>query len=118
MLPVVAAWVVKLAWPWSVSEMVNAPPVRAFFALAPGQDLWFGIQPVSAAVFGGAILALWAAGQPTLAAIFLAVLVLNEVLIAVWDQRGAAGGVGLVYRFQAAAGSKASRNVPGAREVV
>ncbi|MRD45959.1 cation acetate symporter [Caenimonas koreensis DSM 17982] len=32
--------------------MVNAAPVRAFFAMSPGQDLWFGIQPISAAVFG------------------------------------------------------------------
>ncbi|HEY8048317.1 MAG TPA: VC_2705 family sodium/solute symporter, partial [Ramlibacter sp.] len=31
---------------------VNAPPLRAFFAMPPGQDLWFGIQPVSAGVFG------------------------------------------------------------------
>jgi cation/acetate symporter len=31
---------------------VNAPPFRAFFGLPPGQDLWFGIQPVSAGVFG------------------------------------------------------------------
>jgi cation/acetate symporter len=26
--------------------------VRAFFGMPPGQDLWFGIQPVSAGVFG------------------------------------------------------------------
>ncbi len=32
--------------------LVNAPAVRAFFAMAPGQDLWLGIQPLSAAVFG------------------------------------------------------------------
>ncbi|HVZ44397.1 MAG TPA: VC_2705 family sodium/solute symporter [Ramlibacter sp.] len=32
--------------------LVNAPPVRAFFGLAPGQTLWFGIQPLSAGVFG------------------------------------------------------------------
>lgn len=32
--------------------MVNAPGVRAFLGLPPGQDLWFGIQPLSAAVFG------------------------------------------------------------------
>jgi cation/acetate symporter len=31
---------------------VNAPPFRAFFGMSPGQDLWFGIQPLSAAVFG------------------------------------------------------------------
>jgi cation/acetate symporter len=31
---------------------VNAPPFRAFFGMPPGQDLWFGIQPVSAGVFG------------------------------------------------------------------
>jgi len=31
---------------------VNAPPVRAFFGMSPGQDLWLGIQPVSAGVFG------------------------------------------------------------------
>ena len=32
--------------------LVNAPGVRAFWALPPGQQLWFGIQPLSAAVFG------------------------------------------------------------------
>jgi cation/acetate symporter len=32
--------------------LVNAPAMRAFFALPPGQELWFGIQPLSAAVFG------------------------------------------------------------------
>lgn len=32
--------------------MINAPSVRAFFALPAGQDLWFGIQPLSAGVFG------------------------------------------------------------------
>jgi cation/acetate symporter len=31
---------------------INASPFRAFFDMAPGQDLWFGIQPLSAAVFG------------------------------------------------------------------
>jgi cation/acetate symporter len=31
---------------------INAPPFRAFFGMTPGQDLWFGIQPLSAAVFG------------------------------------------------------------------
>ena len=31
---------------------INASPFRAFFGMAPGQDLWFGIQPLSAAVFG------------------------------------------------------------------
>jgi cation/acetate symporter len=31
---------------------INAPPFRAFFAMPPGQMLWFGIQPVSAGVFG------------------------------------------------------------------
>lgn len=35
-----------------VYMMVNAPSVRAFFALPAGQDLWFGIQPLSAGVFG------------------------------------------------------------------
>jgi cation/acetate symporter len=35
-----------------VYMMINAPTVRAFFALPPGQDLWFGIQPLSAGVFG------------------------------------------------------------------
>jgi len=30
----------------------NAPPVRAALGLAPGQSLWFGIQPISAGVFG------------------------------------------------------------------
>ena len=32
--------------------LVNAPPVRAVFGMAPGQSLWFGIQPLSAGVFG------------------------------------------------------------------
>jgi cation/acetate symporter len=32
--------------------LINAPPVRAFFAMPPGQTLWLGIQPLSAAVFG------------------------------------------------------------------
>ncbi|QHE76231.1 VC_2705 family sodium/solute symporter [Hydrogenophaga sp. PBL-H3] len=32
--------------------MVNAPLVRAWVGLAPGQNLWFSIQPVSAGVFG------------------------------------------------------------------
>lgn len=32
--------------------MLNAPAVRAVLGLAPGQDLWWGIQPVSAGVFG------------------------------------------------------------------
>jgi cation/acetate symporter len=32
--------------------MLNAPAVRAVIGLAPGQDLWWGIQPVSAGVFG------------------------------------------------------------------
>jgi cation/acetate symporter len=31
---------------------INAPPFRAFFGMPPGQVLWFGIQPLSAAVFG------------------------------------------------------------------
>jgi cation/acetate symporter len=31
---------------------INAPSVRAFLGLPPGQELWFGIQPISAAVFG------------------------------------------------------------------
>jgi cation/acetate symporter len=31
---------------------VNAPPFRAFFGMSPGPDLWWGIQPVSAGVFG------------------------------------------------------------------
>jgi cation/acetate symporter len=31
---------------------INAPPFRAFFGMPPGQVLWFGIQPVSAGVFG------------------------------------------------------------------
>lgn len=46
---------------------INAPPFRAFFGLPPGQVLWFGIQPLSAAVFGvpvgfavTAIVSLWA----------------------------------------------------------
>jgi cation/acetate symporter len=32
--------------------LVNAPPVRAALGLAPGLSLWFGIQPLSAGVFG------------------------------------------------------------------
>jgi len=32
--------------------VVNAPSVRAAIGLAAGQQLWFGIQPISAAVFG------------------------------------------------------------------
>jgi cation/acetate symporter len=32
--------------------LVNAPAVRAFLALPPGQQLWLGIQPLSAGVFG------------------------------------------------------------------
>jgi cation/acetate symporter len=32
--------------------VVNAAGFRAFCGLPPGQQLWFGIQPVSAAVFG------------------------------------------------------------------
>jgi cation/acetate symporter len=32
--------------------LANAAAFRAFFGLAPGQHLWFGIQPLSAAVFG------------------------------------------------------------------
>jgi cation/acetate symporter len=31
---------------------MNAQAFRAFFGLPPGQELWFGIQPVSAGVFG------------------------------------------------------------------
>jgi cation/acetate symporter len=30
----------------------NSAAFRAFFAMPAGQDLWFGIQPLSAAVFG------------------------------------------------------------------
>nr|WP_207190031.1 VC_2705 family sodium/solute symporter [Ramlibacter ginsenosidimutans] len=32
--------------------LANAPAVRAFWGWPPGQQLWFGIQPLSAAVFG------------------------------------------------------------------
>ena len=32
--------------------LVNVPVVRACAGLAPGQRLWFGIQPISAGVFG------------------------------------------------------------------
>lgn len=32
--------------------LVNAAPVRAALRMAPGMDLWFGILPVSAGVFG------------------------------------------------------------------
>ena len=31
---------------------INVPAVRAFLGLAPGLSLWFGIQPLSAGVFG------------------------------------------------------------------
>jgi cation/acetate symporter len=31
---------------------INAHAFRAFFGMAAGQDLWFGILPVSAGVFG------------------------------------------------------------------
>jgi len=32
--------------------LLNAPAFRAFWSMAPGQQLWWGIQPVSAGVFG------------------------------------------------------------------
>jgi cation/acetate symporter len=32
--------------------LLNSATFRAFFAMAPGYDLWFGIQPLSAGVFG------------------------------------------------------------------
>jgi cation/acetate symporter len=32
--------------------LVNAPGFRAFFGMPPGHDLWFGIQSLSAGVFG------------------------------------------------------------------
>jgi len=32
--------------------LINAPAVRALFGLEAGQGLWFGIQPLSAGVFG------------------------------------------------------------------
>jgi cation/acetate symporter len=32
--------------------VINAPGFRAFWGLPPGQQLWFGIQPLSAGVFG------------------------------------------------------------------
>jgi cation/acetate symporter len=32
--------------------LANAPAFRAFWGWPPGQQLWFGIQPLSAAVFG------------------------------------------------------------------
>jgi cation/acetate symporter len=32
--------------------LANSPGFRAFWGLPPGQQLWFGIQPLSAAVFG------------------------------------------------------------------
>ncbi|MDB5872167.1 MAG: cation acetate symporter [Ramlibacter sp.] len=32
--------------------LINAQVVRGFFAMPPGQDLWLGIQPLSAGVFG------------------------------------------------------------------
>ncbi len=32
--------------------VVNAPGFRHFWGLAPGEGLWFGIQPLSAGVFG------------------------------------------------------------------
>ena len=32
--------------------LINAAPIRSFLGQPPGNDLWFGIQPVSAGVFG------------------------------------------------------------------
>jgi cation/acetate symporter len=32
--------------------LLNAPAVRSLLGLPPGQQLWFGIQPLSAGVFG------------------------------------------------------------------
>ena len=32
--------------------LLNSATFRAFFAMEPGHDLWFGIQPLSAGVFG------------------------------------------------------------------
>ena len=32
--------------------LINAAPLRSALALAPGGDLWFAIQPISAGVFG------------------------------------------------------------------
>ena len=32
--------------------IINAPGVRAALGLGAGQQLWFGIQPLSAGVFG------------------------------------------------------------------
>ena len=32
--------------------MINSPGVREFFGASAGQNLWFGIQPLSAGVFG------------------------------------------------------------------
>jgi cation/acetate symporter len=32
--------------------LLNSAAFRAFFAMPPGHDLWFGIQPLSAGVFG------------------------------------------------------------------
>ncbi len=32
--------------------LINSPAVRAFLGLAPGGNLWFGILPISAGVFG------------------------------------------------------------------
>lgn len=41
--------------------LANAPAVRAALGLPPGQQLWFGIQPLSAGVFGvpAGLLATW-----------------------------------------------------------
>ena len=38
--------------------LVNSPAVRSFAGLPPGADLWFGILPISAGVFGVAVGAL------------------------------------------------------------
>jgi Zn-dependent protease len=44
------------------------------------------LHAVELAIFGLAALALAAAGQPTLAAVFAAVAVMNQVLLVVWKQ--------------------------------
>ena len=48
-----AAWGMVAGLALTVWYMVaNAPPLRAALGLPPGQQLWFAIQPLSAAVFG------------------------------------------------------------------
>ena len=48
--------------------LVNAPSIRAVFKLSPDPQLWFGIVPLSAGVFGVARALRWPCGQPADAA--------------------------------------------------